>query len=146
MTIQVAPRQLFTARLVGMLETSLGGTRVYRGRVSGVATYPFVVLHDLGGTGPTGPGLLGDGADVTSTYQVDSVGRRMDEAQALGDRVRERMVQSDDAGGWEYPVTVDGWRCSYRSTDAVLGVTPEGKPPEAVFVDRLRYLFRWTPA
>ncbi len=147
MTIQIAPTQLFHAAVHKMLLSTVGGgIKVYDGNPFGTMTYPFLALHDLGGAAPTGPPMTGDGADVARMYQLDAVGRKVAEAQELSDRARVRMVQSDDAGGFLYSVTVAGWRCAYRGTDLFLGLSAEGRAPKQVLVDRVRYLFRWTPA
>jgi hypothetical protein len=147
MTIAVAPTQLFHAAVHKMLLSTVGGgVRVYDGNPFGTMSYPFLVVHDLGGQPGTGPPLLGDGADVARLYQLDAVGRKVNEAQELSDRCRLRMVQSDDAGGFLYPVSVAGWRCAFRGTDLFLGLSAEGREPAQVFADRVRYLFRWTPA
>ena len=147
MTVQLAPLELFTSGFVTMLRSTVGGgVRIFDENAYGNISYPFVVVHDLGGPSPTGPPLLGDGADVAVTYQVDSVGRKRSEAQELDRRCRTRVVQSNDAGGFLYPITVAGWRCAERRTDSLLGVNPEGKTPQDVFVARTRYVVRWTPA
>jgi hypothetical protein len=147
LTILIAPLDQFHAAVYAMLRSaSSGATKTYDGNPFGVVSYPSRVLHDLGGSAPTGPPMLGDGADVAVHYQLDSLGRTAVEAQALSVRSRAHMVQSDDAGGFLYPVTVPGWRCAERRTDLLVGLTPEGREPRQVFVDRVRYVFRWTPA
>lgn len=90
--------------------------------------------------------MTGDGADVAVLYQLDSIGRTVAEAQSLSRQGRNQMVQSDGAGRFLHPVDVPGWRCAYRGTELFLGVSAEGREPRQVFVDRARYLFRWTPA
>ncbi len=147
MSIQIAPLELFTSGLIAMLRsTTGGGIRVFDEHPYGTVSYPFTVVHDLGGPAPSGPPMLGDGVDVSILYQLDNVGRKRAEAQELERRCRDRIVQSDSAGGFLHPITVAGWRCSERTTDSFLGVNPEGKTPQQVFVARSRYVIRWTPA
>lgn len=146
MTIQIAPRGQFSNGLVVMLRSTVGGgVKTFYGNPVGTVAYPFSVVHNLGGPEPTGPPMLGDGADVAISYQVDAVGRTSGEAEELDDRCRTRIVQSNGAGGFLYPITVEGWRCVERRTREFLGVSPEGKAPQQVFVARTQYVIRWTP-
>jgi hypothetical protein len=144
-TTPVLPTQLVTSALASMLTANMGGTAVFSRPPTRDVPETFVRVRYLGAPSPDGPPLTGDGADVCTRFCLDCVGRRQDQAQALGDRARARVVSSDGAGGWLYAVTVAGWRCSSRRTAQMLGVSVEGQPGREIFVDRTEYELDWTP-
>ncbi|WP_256789814.1 DUF3168 domain-containing protein [Frankia sp. AvcI1] len=136
--IQVAPTQLFTDALIGMLRADVGdGIRIYDGTTYGDVSWPYAIVTPLGGPAPDGPPLQGDGEDVCMQVQIDAVGRRRDQAQGLADRLRARLL----AGA----LAVDGWRCAHRETQASPGCLPEGQPGLEVWTAIGRYELYWTP-
>lgn len=147
MTTLVFPAALESAALVAMLRTTLAGHRVY---LSGDVydTPPpdvYVELHRVSGE-PWG-GSLGDAAGdcYRSVWQVDTPGRRQDQAELLMGLVCARWLTSNGAGGFAFPVPLDGWGCAWRAQVADMGTSPEGQPRRKVFVPRRRFEIRWVP-
>lgn len=137
MTIQVAPSQLIANALITALRSASGGIRVYDTVTYGTVTYPYVVVHQLNAL-LSGPPLLGGEDDYRQQIQVDAVGQRRDQAQALADRAR----------GWVLTVTlaVPGWVCANRETQTIAPVAAEGQPEHELFTSIARYGLTWTPS
>ncbi len=138
MTVQIAPTQQFADALIAALRAGIGdGIRVYDGVTYGRATYPYLLVHHLQPT-LSGPPLLGDGEDLTQAPQLDAVGQRRDQAQALADRARQRILT--------VTLEVAGWVCACRETELLGQATPEGQPGHELWTVPARYTLTWTPA
>lgn len=61
---------------------------------------PYTVLSYFGWSGSAGPMWLSPDADVIWLYQTTAVGEHEDQAEALGDRIREAMVGVDAGGAY----------------------------------------------
>lgn len=137
MTIKVAPSQLIGTAVVEALRAVSGGGRVYDGATYGKVSYPYLIVHHLNPV-LSGPPLLGGEDDYRQQLQVDAVGQRRDQAQALADRAR----------GWILTVTlsVPGWTCANRETQTIAPVVPEGQPEHELWTAPARYGLTWTPS
>lgn len=137
MTVQVAPTQLMGNALIADLRAVSGGTRVYDTVTYGQVSYPYLVVHFLPGT-LAGPPLLGDGEDYTQQPQIDAVGQRRDQVQALADRARQWLLT--------VPLLVDDWTCARRETQMIGQAIAEGQPGRELFTVSSRYGLTWTPS
>ncbi|MCZ1019780.1 hypothetical protein [Streptomyces noursei] len=71
------------------------------------ASLPYTVLYPQGGS--VGGAPLADAAeDAHLVYQVTVVAARTDQAEWLGDRVREAMLGRSPTGAWMQPLRAAG--------------------------------------
>jgi hypothetical protein len=97
--------------------------------VNQVEDPPYGILYPIPGGGFSGSPLYHPDEDATFTYQVTSVGLRDDQAEWLGDRVREAFLGRDGQGSFVHDLTVDGL--------AIVSREPTGPPGGLVRNDML---------
>ena len=120
---------------------------VYVAEIPADATYPYVTLHSIAGGETWGAHLAEPDDSADLVYQVDSVGLRQDQAEALGDRVR-RTVLARSAGRFQVdaPVPAPYAVIGRDLHGGVGGATREGSDPHDVVSYSERYLIRVTGA
>ena len=135
--IQVAPSQLIATALIDGLKAVAGSTWIYDSVTWKKTAYPYVLVHHLNPV-LSGPPLLGGEDDYMQQVQVDAVGQRRDQAQAMADRAR----------GWMHSIalSVPGWVCARRETQAIAPVQVAGQPEHELFTAPARYGLTWTPS
>jgi hypothetical protein len=143
------PLDLITTNLLTLLRTA--GRPVYDGAYEGDPTAPdywYGILYRIGGgdSDPT-PDLDADPRTVTVAYQVTTVGKTRNQAEAGGRILRDRLL-GRTAGTWAYPLTMPaGWVCAHRRPDPVMpGIDRVGDTPNAVYSMPARYQLTVTPA
>jgi len=146
-TVSVLPTELATTALVAMLRAAVpAGIGLYDHRVppTGVGT-PYGLLLAVDSPAPEGPAWSDDEADVTLTFQLDSVGKRRDQAQWLRDRLRAAVI-ARTGPAWTNTLTVAGWVSADRRTMSLGPVDRQGSPRFELFVAQDRYDLLFTPA
>ncbi|MDQ8707869.1 hypothetical protein RCO28_36185 [Streptomyces sp. LHD-70] len=105
---------------------------------SGVADFPYVILDSLPGEF-SGPGFADWHADASWTYQVTSVGERVDQVEWLADRVRSALVDRVD-GRWKHVLTLP----EMAVIDRELSMDGSGDPVDGAAGDAVTYVQRFT--
>lgn len=147
MTTLLLPRADVTTALVAMLRDQIGGgIRVYDHDVYDEPGYPYAVVLRMDDPESSGPPFANPEADGCVAVQIDSVGRRRDQAEKLADRVMGRLLPRADDGTWLYDIAVPGWVCMDRRRVSGGGVEPQGPPKARIYASQVRYELEWTPA
>ena len=63
---------------------------------NGQAELPYIVIHPISGVGYNGPQFCSPQGDARFDYQIDSYGKRDDQAEWLADSVRDILVDPDN--------------------------------------------------
>lgn len=146
MTTVTFPIDAETDALLAMLRVP-GSFGVYKAgdvyKAGATLTYPYAVLNRLPGGAPALPSLSGPGNGWRSLWQVDCVGLRQDQAEALAVWIAARWLAPDGVGGWANPIVLDGWSCLWRAPQPDLGTRAEGQPGKKLFVARRRLELVW---
>jgi hypothetical protein len=136
------PRLPLTRAVADVLAAATGrpcGLAVMPREASGQpAAYPYLVLDSLPGEF-SGPAFADWHADAAWTYQVTSIGERVDQVQWLGDRVRAALV-GRTGSGWSTAFTAPG----LRVIDRELTYDADGEPVDGSQGDIVTYVQRVT--
>lgn len=93
-----------TAWLLELLEADPNAYKVGdHAAPRGVVEYPYWTVWSVSGGSVGGPPLGAAQADATYVYQVDSVGKTRDQAEALGSRARARVSGRGADGSYVAP-------------------------------------------
>lgn len=136
-----------TTALITLLATLGFPVGDHRAPADATADKPYLVVHFIGPGGPRTGSLADPEADTTLVYQVDAVGRRRDQAQKLGDKVRNLALVRGASGSFTaaFPA-MTGLVCHDRITEGSAGVIVEGEAPNEVYTFPERYRLAITPA
>lgn len=151
-TPTLVPTQLLTTAMIAMLARSINeggiGRKVYDHRFKGKEPpFPYAVVKHVGGVALDGPAFTAPDADVAVHFQVDSVGTRRDQAQLLGDAVREVILGRLATGSFKSALAISGWVvCDRLPLSALGGVEVNGTPPNEIYVVPQQYALHVTPA
>lgn len=147
MTTATFPIDVETDALLTMLRVS-GSFDIFKAgdiyKPLGQRKYPYGVLNRLPGGGPSVESMARPYEGWRSLWQLDAVGLSQAQAEGLAVWMYERLMTSDGAGGWAYPVALAGWSCVWRSPLPDLGTRAEGQPGKKLFVARRRAEIVWS--
>lgn len=87
--------------------------------------FPYVVVREIDGSSMSGPFLVAPDADLALVFQVDSVGRTIDQARWMADTVRRTILARTATGSFQVQlVNPTGY--------SVVDRQPSGGPPTPV--------------
>lgn len=106
-----------------------------------VDAYPYLTIWSIPGGSQGGPPLGASKADAVYVYQIDSVGKVRQQAEALGSRINGRVVGRAADGSYAAPSPVlTGMVVLDRDTaDTPGGATSEGTHPNEVWTYSERF-------
>lgn len=109
-----------------------------------VASIPYTILDSLPAEF-TGPPLWDWHADATWSYQITSVGERVDQVEWLADRVRVGVVGRTD-GRWTHDLRIPEVRAIDRALTYEAGGEPSVSASGAIVSYVQRFTITVTPA
>jgi hypothetical protein len=75
---------------------------------SNQAELPYATIYPIDGSPFSGPPLCGPQEDVRFDFQINSFGKRFDQAEWLADLIREIIIGRDENGDLINKIQVDG--------------------------------------
>lgn len=107
---------------------------------------PYYIVYPIEGGGYFGPPLTNPEADAAVVLQVNSVGRRRDQAQRLGTIARNLVLGRQASGAFQNAITGSTFVVAHRRPDGgPAGTDYSGRPPDRLFTARERYVLHVTP-
>lgn len=142
----VVPQQLVTNALLELLRQP-GRTVLDHPYTVENPRYPYLAVSAIPGGAFSGPPLTHPDADAELVYQVDAIGTRRDQAQALGDWAAGRLLRREVDGAYTHDFgTVEGWAVMARMpTDTTPGGVEVTPAPTTLYRDSRRYTIALTP-
>lgn len=140
-------RRLVTAAFIELLVTGTGMPVGLTEAPTLVPKKPWGVVHPIDGGGFSGSPLYDPDSDAAFVYQVDSVGRSVDQAQWMDDLVRSTVL-ARSLGAFQvvFPA-IDAAKVIDRRPDTSAGgIIPEGEKPNRIFTIPGRYSIHVTPS
>lgn len=106
------------------------------------------LLHSIPGGGFDGAPMVSPDSDLALVYQVDSVGRRRDHAEWMGDTVRRTILARTVQGRFQvaFPDPPGVLINDRRPYGEVGGVDAEGDDPYRVYTVAERFVLFATPS
>lgn len=139
--------QKVTNAVLQLLRVAMNTDAVYDHVAPENRTYPYHVLYRIPGGDSYGPELVDPDVDRTFIYQVDSVGKRRDQAEWAADRVNSVILgRTNGAFDNDLPLPNTIAECDRMSSDVPGGVEQEGVPPNAVYTAVQRFGIAVTPS
>ena len=147
MTTHSFPLDVANTAFLELLRTSptVGRTYMCDDVYDSSLSYPYFQVDHMPAPLNQSPPLAGDGSLCRVVWQVTGVGKRWDQAQAAARWARARILTSDNAGGYVWPLVVAGWRCTLREAVTDGGTMGEGQPGHKIWNVPVRYALSFTP-
>lgn len=147
MTLPLPPQQLVLTSLIADLRARFGAGAVGDHEAPANPSFPYLVVYSVDGGGSFAPGWRAE-RHISLPVQVSCVGRRRDQAQLMGDKVRDFMLERNPDGSFVQVLSSPtGWVVSGRLPgDAASGVLVEGSSPNKIYTVPLRFTLQVTPA
>lgn len=144
----VVPQQLVTNGLIELLKRAPSSKTVLdHPHTVDSPSYPYLALFAIPGGSFSGPPLTAPDADAELVYQLDAMGTRRDQAQALGDWAAARLLGREADGGYTFDFgEIVGWVVAGRMpTDTTPGGVEVVPATPTLYRDTRRYTIALTP-
>lgn len=146
--LSIVPQQLVTNALIKALrDAGPGKTILDHPYQVEKPSYPYLAVFAIPGGSFSGPPLTAPDADAELIYQLDAIGTRRDQAQAMGDWAAGVVVGREASGLFRVSFEdIPGWKVADRMpTDTTPGGVEVVPAATTLYRDTRRFTLALTP-